>query len=78
MSGQPEIMEEAKLYNFVGWSMMNSPYLDFEMLFKEINEPNLLSIMARGNEQSSDGEVIEVSQIVTLYNAIISALPLEK
>ena len=58
--------------------MMNSPYLDFEMLFKEINEPNLLSIMARGNKKSSDGEVIEVSQIETLYNAVIGALPSKK
>ena len=43
--------------------MMNSPHLDFEMLFKEVNEPNLLSIMARGNKKSSNGEVIEISSL---------------
>ncbi len=64
----PSIREEIdygnkELYNFVGWGMMNSPHLDFEMLFKEVNEPNLLSIMARGNKKSCDGEVIEISSL---------------
>jgi len=50
-----------ELYNFVGWGMMNSPHLDFEMLFKKVNEPNLLSIMASGHKKSCDEEVIEIS-----------------
>ncbi|MFQ6067491.1 MAG: hypothetical protein ACE5K3_09475, partial [bacterium] len=53
-----------KLYDFLNWGVMNGFHLDLKVLFKEVNEPDLLSIVASGNKKSCDGEVIEVSQLV--------------
>jgi len=40
------------------------------MLFKEVNELNLLRIMAKGSKKFCDGEVVEISQLVAFDNAV--------
>jgi hypothetical protein len=58
-----------ELYDLLNWGVMNGFHLDFEMLFKEVNEPNLLGIVASGNKKSCDGDVIEISQLIMLHDA---------
>ena len=49
---------------------MNSLHLDFKVLFKQVDEPNFLSVVAGGNKKSGDGEIIKINQIVAWYDAV--------
>jgi hypothetical protein len=59
-----------EFHDFFNWCMVNGLHIDLEMSVKQVNEPDLLSIVPSGKKQSCDGEVIEIGQSIEFDNAV--------